>query len=234
MDNLAHRQQGSPVLMSDPAVRELDVHESGEPLANLLDYPQLLIDQRLADTKGHFRLVRKGVAERLVKASTLLPEGVRLLVIEGYRPISLQTQYFNDYLHELEARYPQAPEEEIHRLASRYVAPPRDLPPHCCGAAIDLTLCDQGGQEFDMGTAINATPEHSGDQCFTNAADISVLAKRNRKTLTNALLGAGLVNYPTEWWHWSYGDRYWAMLTKSPHTIYGLIDPEQPRSPTCT
>ena len=27
------------------------------------------------------------------------------------------------------------------------------------------------------------------------------------------LSAAGLVNYPTEWWHWSYGDRYWALAT---------------------
>ncbi len=32
---------------------------------------------------------------------------------------------------------------------------------------------------------------------------------------------AGFVNYPTEWWHWSYGDRYWALLTGSPHAVYG-------------
>jgi len=24
------------------------------------------------------------------------------------------------------------------------------------------------------------------------------------------LAGAGLVNYRTQWWHWSFGDRYWA------------------------
>jgi D-alanyl-D-alanine dipeptidase len=28
-----------------------------------------------------------------------------------------------------------------------------------------------------------------------------------------ALDGAGLVNYPPEWWHWSFGDRYRAMVT---------------------
>jgi len=29
------------------------------------------------------------------------------------------------------------------------------------------------------------------------------------------------VNYPTEWWHWSYGDRYWAFVTGAPHALYG-------------
>ena len=22
------------------------------------------------------------------------------------------------------------------------------------------------------------------------------------------------MNYPTEWWHWSYGDRYWALVDR--------------------
>ena len=36
-----------------------------------------------------------------------------------------------------------------------------------------------------------------------------------------ALTAAGLVNYPTEWWHWSYGDRYWALMTGAPAALYG-------------
>jgi zinc D-Ala-D-Ala dipeptidase len=32
------------------------------------------------------------------------------------------------------------------------------------------------------------------------------------------------VNYPTEWWHWSYGDSYWALTTGAPAAIYGPID----------
>jgi D-alanyl-D-alanine dipeptidase len=41
--------------------------------------------------------------------------------------------------------------------------------------------------------------------------------------LGDALSGAGLVNYPTEWWHWSYGDRYWALVTGAPTTRYGPV-----------
>ncbi|MEU3710149.1 M15 family metallopeptidase [Streptomyces catenulae] len=33
-------------------------------------------------------------------------------------------------------------------------------------------------------------------------------ARAHRRLLACALRGAGFVNYPTEWWHWSYGDRY--------------------------
>ncbi|MDT7587682.1 MAG: zinc D-Ala-D-Ala dipeptidase, partial [Pseudonocardiales bacterium] len=36
-----------------------------------------------------------------------------------------------------------------------------------------------------------------------------------------ALHSVGFVNYPTEWWHWSYGDRYWAIKTTAAAAIYG-------------
>jgi D-alanyl-D-alanine dipeptidase len=29
------------------------------------------------------------------------------------------------------------------------------------------------------------------------------------------------VNYPTEWWHWSFGDRYWAYVTGTGRSHYG-------------
>ena len=46
----------------------------------------------------------------------------------------------------------------------------------------------------------------------------------------DALGGAGMVNYPTEWWHWSYGDRYWALITGAPRTRYGPVDLAAARS----
>ena len=33
----------------------------------------------------------------------------------------------------------------------------------------------------------------------------------------------GLVNYPTEWWHWSYGDRYWALISGADAALYGPV-----------
>lgn len=35
-------------------------------------------------------------------------------------------------------------------------------------------------------------------------------------------LARGL-NYPTEWWGWSYGDRYWALMTGAPAALHGPV-----------
>lgn len=117
----------------------------------------------------------------------------------------------------------------LRQLASRYVSPP-EIAPHSAGAAIDLSLCTNEGEELDMGTPVNASPEASDFGCNTAALNISSTARANRDTLAGVLTEAGLVNYPTEWWHWSYGDRYWALRTAHPTAIYGTHvgrDPER-------
>ena len=160
------------------------------------------------------------MAVRLLSAQDFLPDGLRILFIEGYRRLALQRAYFEEYLGELRAGNPGASEHELFSAASRYVSPP-DIAPHSAGAAVDLTLATADGAELDMGTRVNATPEESGGACFTGAPSISAQARANRDLLGRALTAAGFVNYPTEWWHWSYGDRYWALSTGAPAACYG-------------
>nr|MDT0664632.1 M15 family metallopeptidase [Micromonospora sp. DSM 115978] len=81
------------------------------------------------------------------------------------------------------------------------------------------------GAELDMGTPEGATPEESDGRCYFAAAGVSELARRNREVLRQAMTAAGFVNYPTEWWHWSYGDRYWALLTGASAARYGTVGP---------
>jgi D-alanyl-D-alanine dipeptidase len=68
---------------------------------------------------------------------------------------------------------------------------------------------------------VDATPVASDNACYTGATNITAAATRHRRILIDALTSVGLVNYPTEWWHWSYGDRYWALTTGAPATRYG-------------
>jgi D-alanyl-D-alanine dipeptidase len=46
-----------------------------------------------------------------------------------------------------------------------------------------------------------------------------------RDLLNRALAAVGLVNYPPHWWHWSYGDRFWACATQASHARYGPLPP---------
>jgi D-alanyl-D-alanine dipeptidase len=207
------------VLMADPRVTAIPVRDNGQELVDVRDRG-LRVSSLRADDGGIFAQLRTGLADRLLQAAGALPGGVQLLIIEGYRPPALQQQYFDDYLGWLRAADPSADPDRLRVLASRHVSPP-EVAPHCAGAAVDLTLCTDDGLELGLGTPINATPEQSAGACYTDHPSVTGEARRNRALLADALRPAGLVNYPTEWWHWSYGDRYWALATGAPQAIYG-------------
>ncbi|MFE5096719.1 dipeptidase [Streptomyces sp. NPDC056638] len=179
----------SIVLMSDRRVTAIPVQERGEVLLDARAHG-LMVDDRKQDAAGAWAHVRQGVLTRLQQAQALLPGGVQLLFIEGYRPPSLQRRYFEEYSDELARAHPDWQAAELREAASRFVSPP-EIAPHSAGAAVDV---------------------------------ISVRARTNRATLGGALSTAGLINYGTDWWHWSFGDRYWALQTQQPAALYGPVE----------
>lgn len=207
------------ILLADPEIAAVAVRECGEPLVEV----PFRVDPVLAAANPWRSWLRAGVAERLRAAAAALPAGVELLVVEGYRPLPLQERHFAEHRAELAAREPGWDAARLRREASAYIAPP-DVAPHCTGGAVDLTLCTAGGAPLDLGTAVNASPLASGGRCATAAPGIGAAARANRELLGAALGGAGLVNYPTEWWHWSYGERYWAHTGGVP-AVYGPVPP---------
>lgn len=204
------------ILLSDPRVGAVPVRDAGEPL--------LALDASFGPARA---LVRSGLAQRLEAAQDLLPRGLRLRVVEGHRPVAEQRAIIARYSAEVCRLRPGISPHALHHLVSRYVAPVA-VAPHVAGAAVDLTLVDVTGEELDLGTPIDATPEQSDEACFTAATNISADARAHRHLLGAVLKPLGLVNYPTEWWHWSYGDRYWALLTGSDHALYGPVDSVAP------
>jgi zinc D-Ala-D-Ala dipeptidase len=210
------------ILLSDPQIAEIALTDNGEPLVDLREVPQLLVDDRQADGAGAYAQLREGVLSRLLDAQAALPGGLRLLITEGYRPLDIQRRIFDTYRDELRRIHPDWTADRLHVETSKF-ASPVEVAPHSTGGAVDLTLCAEDGTEIDMGTPVDATPEASGNACFTAATHIAPSAKESRGILAGALAGAGLVNYPTEWWHWSYGDRYWAFLSGRSKTYYGPV-----------
>jgi D-alanyl-D-alanine dipeptidase len=50
-------------------------------------------------------------------------------------------------------------------------------------------------------------------------------AAKHRVILSEALSGTELTNYPSEYWHWSFGDQGWAYRGGHPAALYGPIEP---------
>jgi D-alanyl-D-alanine dipeptidase len=210
------------ILMGDARVAAIPVRECGDDLVDLHGVPDLVL-MSVEHNPQHsqaYSFLRRQVVDRLQQAQDQLPDGYRLLLSEGYRPYDLQDYYFTRYSRRLLDADPALSSEDVRLAASRFVSPP-EIAPHVSGAAVDLTLANMDGEEVDMGSPMDASPEDSDGACYFAAANISAAARRNRGTLAAALTSAGMVNYPTEWWHWSYGDRYWALATGTEHAIFG-------------
>ncbi|WP_130797828.1 M15 family metallopeptidase [Streptomyces otsuchiensis] len=203
-------------LIADPRVTGISVRECAEPLVTL--------DWIAGPAAGPARMVREGLAGRLALARQLLPEGLLLHLSEGYRPVAAQRAIVNSYAARLRAAHPGLDGADLDRLTSRYVAPV-EVAPHVAGAAVDITLADRFGRPLWMGCELDATPEESDGACYFDAEAIGEEARANRRLLGRVLTAAGLVNYPTEWWHWSYGDRYWAHVTGAAAAVYGPVAP---------
>jgi D-alanyl-D-alanine dipeptidase len=83
--------------------------------------------------------------------------------------------------------------------------------------AVDVILL-QDGCAADMGWGFNQPGEGS-----RTAAPVTEGARRHRDILASAMDTASFINYPAEWWHWSYGDRYWAFQAGRSTALYGSL-----------
>ncbi|HWI45572.1 MAG TPA: M15 family metallopeptidase [Rubrobacter sp.] len=62
-----------------------------------------------------------------------------------------------------------------------------------------------------------------GSLSYTFSREVSEAAKKNRRVLLEAMVGAGFFNYGYEWWHYSYGERYWAHAGGERAARYGSL-----------
>jgi D-alanyl-D-alanine dipeptidase len=224
---MEHDRDDGIVLISDPRVANVPIKENNETFIDLLtESNELIVDRSQAQIDSRsplFAMMRRTLAQKLLQAQQLLPKDMRLFIKEAYRPLSIQRASFEAYAGQLQQTHTTWTSEEVYQEASTYVAP-LAVAPHSTGGAVDLTLINADGTEVDMGTSFNASPFSTQNATYTDTTSISVEAHTYRMLLKEILLSVGLVNYPTEWWHWSYGDRYWAFVTGSPYALYRSID----------
>ena len=94
--------------------------------------------------------------------------------------------------------------------STQYLAPPERGSIHSFGMAIDATLVDADGQEFDMGTSFDDMTELSHptlEAAFLRAGALDDAQVSNRHLLREAMRRGGFHGIGTEWWHFDCGDR---------------------------
>jgi D-alanyl-D-alanine dipeptidase len=176
-------------------------------------------------------LARPSVIERLAKVNARLkPFGLELYVFDAWRPRAVQA-YFHDVWvpRELRKRDPSLTGEALAREVGRYWSAPttnEDAPaPHSTGSALDLTLRWIGGEQLWMGSLFDdASSIAHRDRMESHADPMSFSdteARANRRLLHWVMSEEGFAGYSEEWWHFSYGDQYWAGISGAPAALYG-------------
>ena len=132
-------------------------------------------------------LLHREAAVALAKVQAKLrPEGLGLLIFDGYRPVKA-TLAMVDWAK-------RTGRQDL--LEHGYIA---RRSRHNLGLAVDLTLVElETGAELDMGTPFDTFAASA------HTANAEGQVRRNRQTLVRAMEVEGFSNYDQEWWHFSY------------------------------
>ena len=215
----------------------------GEPLTKLRAVPikdngEELLDPRTLSKRIHFAekhpkfegmkrtpKVRKSVAEKLAQAADSLPDGIEIVIIEGFRPMAQQRFMYDEIRKEFAKRHPEWSKATLHRITNTMSAPPEDPcpPPHTTGGAVDLSLMKMPARDW-----LDMTSPFEMDETSApgDTPGLSEEAQNNRRLLFEALEKTGLTNYLGEWWHWSYGDSGWALRVGAKEALYDRLPEE--------
>lgn len=161
--------------------------------------PTILLDLRYATDNNFVKekmydcgrcFYRPDVAKALVRAhKALQKKGYGLKMYDCYRPRPIQWKLWN-----------KVPDP-------RYVADPRKGSMHNRGMAADLTIVDSDGKELDMGTDF----DFFGKEAYHAYTELPRQMLENRKLLLNAMSEVGMKHTTTEWWHYSYRAKTFAI-----------------------
>jgi D-alanyl-D-alanine dipeptidase len=167
---------------------------------------------------------RSEVAARLEQASKYLPNNYKLIIRASHRPLQVQLDLLHALMREYQAANPDKSIQEVLEYARIYVSDPAiKIPPHCCGAAVDVDMLDTTtGKLVDFGCPMNT----DGEISFLFSGATTKTQKTNRMILLDSMTNAGFASYYAEWWHYSYGDQLWAQFYDKDSAIYGIVEPE--------
>lgn len=216
-----------PISPAEPItdLRRIPIIECGEPLVDFMaNCPGLILDQpRFNYTRE--TLARQRVVEALNQAIAKLPAGYHLAIVEGWRPMHIQRRMYLGIWKRFREKHPEWSETKLRRVVNRYTAPydsPKVPPPHSTGGAVDVILVRADGSPYDHTTPFDRFDPH----CYSmHAKGLSPRAAETRAVLRHIFEDTVLTNYPSEYWHWSFGDQGWAYRGGHPAAIYSPIQP---------
>lgn len=208
-------------IMSRRYVGKVHVHECFDPLVDFQPHRHIIFNN---ETLEEPNLIRKTVLYKLYRVADSLPEGVNLKIYKTFRSRIKMNEAFEAAIAEVTKDKPGIGRHEAMKLAKYKTDDPKgSLGGHETGGAVDVALCDDNCVDHNYGTKFH----EYNDFTFTYSSHITKEQKKNRKKLVKLMKRQGFVNFPGEWWHFSYGDRMWAAYKgKRNGGIYGSAETE--------
>lgn len=199
------------------------IEECGEELVELSAHDKIYINyEKQLDPV----LLRKTVAEKILRIADSLPDDLMLLIHSAYRTMEQQKRLWQRSLKIAQDAHPDASEKELYLLSQKFSSNPTTGigGGHQTGGAIDIEICIKKSfsldfHKLDFGTEYG---EHS-DNTPTYSRKITKVHKKKRRILCKLMESENFVNYPGEWWHFSYGDKMWAAYGNKKKAIYETI-----------
>jgi D-alanyl-D-alanine dipeptidase len=202
--------------VAKPAVQVSPATTAGQ--AGLVDVatlaPDIRVEMRYAGSDNFTGTVVPGyeakkclllepAAEALAAVQAdLRAQGMSLTLYDCYRPVRA-VHAFVDWAHDLSDQRTKAehyPNVDKSRLLGPYIA---ETSGHSRGATVDLGLlrCEAGDcKPLDMGAEFDLFDPRAN----TDSPAISDAQRANRQLLLDAMKKRGFVNYPMEWWHFTF------------------------------
>ena len=198
------------------------IKECGEPLIDIKKLcPDLVINLgSLRMKKEKTAYLRKTVAEMICQAKKYLPEDMTFIINDAWRPRYVQEEIFQQFIKHFKKRFFSWTASQIIKEVEKYVAPSKGkyASGHMTGGAVDLRLW-RNGKKIPM----NSSQLSYQENAKSFQSKLPAYMQKNRQVMFEALQKVGLSNYPKEYWHWSYGDTWWAKRNKKKVAIYGVI-----------
>ena len=207
--------------MSRHYISKVHVHECFDPLVDFLPHRHIIFNN---ETLEEPILIRKKVLFKIYNIADSLPEGLNIKIYKVFCSRIKMNDVFEGVIAEITAHNPGIGRNEAMKLAKFKTDDPKgSTGGHETGGAVDVALCDDKGVDLDYGTKFH----EYNDSTFTFNSHITKAQRKNRKDLIKIMKKQGFVNFPGEWWHFSYGDRMWAAYKgKRNGGIYGSAETE--------
>ncbi|UCG00107.1 MAG: hypothetical protein JSV89_11335 [Spirochaetaceae bacterium] len=201
--------------------------ECGEQLVSLREAVRqsgmevLFSESPLAGRLDRQFYLREGLIESFLQAAgRIYARGWILKIEDAYRSSAMQralgrdpgifNRILNKVVWEQENAAP-SPELMFRRLSVLIATRPK-LGTHMSGSALDISVVNRdSGLEVDRGGPYLELSERTP----MSSPFVSAPARKNRKQISEIMLGCGFVAYPYEFWHYCQGDVFQTIL--DPH-----------------